>query len=292
MVLVQVLAKLARPAAMAAMMSVAGAAAGHAADLKEMLPETIRQAGVLHLATEAKWPPYAFIDADGTLRGYEVDLAAAIAAKLGVKVETESIDFAGLIPGIMSNRYDVAMLSISENAERRKTLNFVNYANAAMGAFAMEDNQAATSEVVSMCGKTVGVQSGTSYVGFLENDLTQFCVSKGMAKPDLKLFTAGDAQILALYSGRVDFILTGASMAGEIKAKGPRPIRMVDGSTFPKDFVGMIVLKQNTQLSEALLAGLQAVYADGTYDKIMAKWNVEGMKIGAPGINLAEKAGQ
>ena len=269
-----------------------GSLSARAEDPKAMLPDAIKQAGVIHLATEAKWPPFTFIDADGTtMRGFEIDIIDAVAERLGVKVEPTSIDFAGLIPGVQSHRYDIAMLAISETAERRKTISYVDYAYATMSAFTMADNKMVSDDLASLCGQSVGVQSGTDFVDFLEGDFTKFCTTSGKQAPVKQEFSAGDAVLLSLYSGRVDFILSSAAMAGEIKTKGPRPIRIVGGKVFPKDIIGIIYPKENTQLGDALLAGLKAVYADGTYDKIMAKWDVEAMKLPAPGINLGAQTG-
>nr|WP_244966778.1 transporter substrate-binding domain-containing protein [Pseudomonas lactis] len=91
---------------------------------------------------------------------------------------------------------------------------------------------------------------------------------------------------MSLYSGRADFIVAATSIAGDISAKAPRPVRVVTGEVFPKNLVGIAYLKDRTELGEALLAGLKAIQADGTYDKILKKWNVETMSLPAPGINL------
>jgi polar amino acid transport system substrate-binding protein len=67
-------------------------------------------------------------------------------------------------------------------------------------------------------------------------------------------------------------------------------IEVVPLTFTPRSTLGMIFAKQNAQLRDAFLAAMKAIQADGTYDRILAKWKVESIKLDNPGINLAGKA--
>ena len=255
--------------------------------LSALLPSDIRGSKVINVVTEAKWPPFTFVGEDGkTFEGFEVDILKAIGDKLGVDIKETSIEFAGMIPGVQANRYDIAMMAVSETPERRKSLSFVDYAYLTMGAFTLVDNKDTDVELSSLCDKTVGLQSGTNFVDFVEQDFSKYCKSLGKEVPKKLEFASADSVYLSLYSGRADFIVAATSIAGDISAKAPRPVRIVTGEVFPKNLIGIAYLKEKTELGEALLAGLKAIQADGTYDKILKKWNVETMSLPAPGINL------
>ena len=279
--------KLAVSSALIGSLGVSLGAAASTEPLSASLPIDIRNSKVINVVTEAKWPPFTFVGEDGkTFEGFEVDILKAIGDTLGVDIKETSIDFAGMIPGVQAKRYDIAMMAVSETPERRKTLSFVDYAYLTMGAFTLVDNPGTEVELGALCNKTVGVQSGTNFVDFVEQDFSTYCKSLGKDVPKKLEFASADAVYLSLYSGRADFIVAATSIAGDISAKAPRPVRVVTGEVFPKNLIGIAYLKENTQLGEALLAGLKAIQADGTYDRILKKWNVETMSLPAPGINL------
>ncbi|BCP56085.1 ABC transporter substrate-binding protein [Kaistia sp. 32K] len=276
------------PAALAATFG----AAAHAEDLNGLLPPEVQSAKVINLVTDARWPPFVFMGSDGkTPEGFEIDILRAIADKLGVEIKSTSVEFAGLIPGVQSGRYDVAMLAIAETPERRKTLSFVDYSYSTMAAFTLSGNATTKGGADDLCGATVGVQSGTTHVDFLSKSLTDHCKSIGKEAPKKLEFATADAVYLSLYSERADYIISSAAIAGDIIPKAPRPVRIVTDALFPKELNGIVYLKDRTKLGEALLAGLKAVHADGTYDKIMKKWNVEALSLDTPAINLGETQG-
>lgn len=279
--------KFAVSSALVASLGVSLGVAANPQSLHDLLPTEIKNTNVLNVVTDAKWPPFTFVAEDGkTLQGFEVDLLNAIGAKLGVDIKQTSIEFSGMIPGVQANRYDIAMMAVSDTPERRKTLSFVDYAYLTQGAFVLVDSQDTPVELSSLCDKTVGLQSGTNFVDFIEKDFSKYCTSLGKPVPKKLEFASADAVYLSLYSGRADFIVAATSIAGDVSAKAPRPVQVVTGDVFPKDLIGIAYLKDRTQLGEAILAGLKAIQADGTYDQILKKWNVETMALPAPGINL------
>ncbi|NNA76446.1 transporter substrate-binding domain-containing protein [Pseudomonas lactis] len=162
--------------------------------LSALLPSDIRNSKVINVVTDAKWPPFTFVGEDGrTLEGFEVDILKAIGDKLGVDIKETSIEFAGMIPGVQANRYDIAMMAVSETPERRKTLSFVDYAYLTMGAFTLVDNKDTDVELSSLCDKTVGLQSGTNFVDFIEQDFSKYCKSLGKEVPKKLEFASADA---------------------------------------------------------------------------------------------------
>ena len=276
--------KLAVSSALVASLGASLGAFANPVSLHDLLPDEIKKTNVINVVTDAKWPPFTFVGEDGkTLQGFEVDILQAIGEKLGVGINQTSIEFSGMIPGVQANRYDIAMMAVSDTPERRKTLSFVDYAYLTQGAFLLKDTPV---ELSSLCDKTVGLQSGTNFVDFIEKDFSKYCTALGKPVPKKLEFASADAVYLSLYSGRADFIVAATSIAGDVSAKAPRPVQVVTGDVFPKDLIGIAYLKDRTQLGEAILAGLKAIQADGTYDRILKKWNVETMALPAPGINL------
>ncbi|WP_078709463.1 ABC transporter substrate-binding protein [Consotaella salsifontis] len=258
--------------------------------LHDMLPEKIREAGKISIVTDAHYPPCQYFAADNkTIVGYEPDLWKAITEKLGITYTVESIDFAGLIPGVEGGRYDMAAECISDNPERQKRVTFIDDAYATGAVFKLASNTSITSDADSLCGLTVAVQQGFDFVNVVNDEMTPHCTSKGLKPVTVNQYPSGDAVLLALYSGRVDFVLNDIAATEEIKKRAPKPIRVVENEYLPKYYNGMVVKKDNMELAEALLAGLKAVHAEGVYDKIMEKWDISLLALKEPGINLATK---
>jgi len=256
--------------------------------LHDMLPQKIKDAGVISIATDANYPPCQSFAKDGkTIIGYEPDLWNAIAQKLGITYKVESIAFAGLIPGVESGRYDMASECISDNLEREKRVTFVVHAYATGAVYTLAENKVITEDPKSLCGLTVGVQQGFDFINVVNKVMTPHCENAGLKAITANEYPAADAVLLSLYSGRTDFVLNNLAAAEAIKAAAPRAIRLETSRLLPKYYNGMVVQKDNMQLAEALLAALKAVHAEGVYDKVMAKWSISALALKEPGINLA-----
>lgn len=253
---------------------------------KDKLPAKYRDAGVIKLATEAKYPPFETFAEDGkTMVGFEVELWDEIAKRLGVKIDAVSVAFDSLIPGVQSGRWDIAMEAISDNLERQQVVSFVDYGYTTPAAYVLEGD--AATDIPGLCGRKGGAQSGTEYVDVIAHRIAPACTKDGKPEPSSAEYGSADAVLLALYSGRVDFVITDSASAKEIKANAPKPVRILTSEAFPRPMSGIAFRKSETDLGQALLAALEEVMADGTYEAIYKKWDVLPMRLEIkPGINL------
>ncbi|WP_049019060.1 transporter substrate-binding domain-containing protein, partial [Burkholderia multivorans] len=89
--------------ACAATLLCAAATASYAADLLD----TVKQAGVLKIALEGTYPPFDYRNADGQLEGFDVDVAKAVAARLGVKPQFVTTEWSGILAGLQAGKFDV-----------------------------------------------------------------------------------------------------------------------------------------------------------------------------------------
>jgi len=244
----------------------------------------------LTLATDANYPPCQFFEeGSDVMIGYEVDLWDAIAAKLGVTLEVENTQFASLIPGVQSGRYDIAMECISDNAEREQEVSFVNYIFDKTDVVTIEsyDGPITEGDDLSLCGETMGAQTGFDTIDKVNDILNPACAEAGLDPVVIQEYPNAADTYNALNSGRVDFMILGTSAAAYLNQTAPTPINYASIESFPQKYLGMVIAKDNTELQDALLAGLEAVIADGTYLKILEKWGMESLALEEPGINLA-----
>ncbi len=252
------------------------------------LPAEIAKSGVLRLGTDPSYPPCEFVKPGSTtIIGFEPDLWNALGEELGVKVEVTSTQFAGLIPGVEAQRFDVAMECISDTPEREKRVTFVDYMYGAGGVVTLEDNPAGVSDdPLSLCGLRTAYQTGTVYGGWIKDILNPNC-EKADREPIASKELPGVGEIqLALRSGRIDFVLADAAAAAYESEQSEVRLALFTPEILPRVYMGIVVRKQDDALANALLEGLQQVFASGEYHKILKKWNVEDLALDAPGINL------
>ena len=257
------------------------------AGLHAQLPDHIKVNKTLNLVTDAHYPPCeSFADDNKTMVGFEPDLWDALGKVLGVTVKPVSIDFSGLIPGVKSSRYDVAMECISDSLEREKQVTFVNYAYATSEVYTLANEASIKADPLTLCGQKVGVQTGTDFEAAIRKIYIPECTKNSREPVQVVILPSADAVLLALYSGRVDFVLNDAASVDEIKKKAPKPIRTLTMPLMPKYYLGIVVAHENQQLAEVLLKALQVLHKTGHYDAIMDKWDLTPMKLPEPGINL------
>lgn len=255
-------------------------------ELHSMLPEEIQKSGVITLGTNAEYPPCESLDGK-TIIGYEPDLYHAMADKLGIRIDDSSVAFDGLIPAVQSGRFDMAMSCFSDNLDRQKVVTFVDDAYATGAVYTLASNTTVTSDPLSLCGLKTAVQQGLDLAEQLHSTINPHCTKNGKPPVDVQQFPSGQAALLALYSGRVDFVLNDYAAADALQKAAPKPLRLVENALLQKYYNGMIFNKDDTQLQQAFLAALKAIHADGTYEKIMTKWGLTDLMLPDPGINLA-----
>lgn len=256
-------------------------------EINAMLPAAVREAGKLNLVTDANYPPCQWHVEDGSMVGYEVDLWDALAETMGVALNVESIEFAGLIPGVQGGRYDLAMECITDRVEREEVVSFVNhsldYGNAFY--FLADNAKIDLADPKSLCGTKTAGQSGTDFVTKLEA-LSAWCEADGKAAIEVGQFPQQSAVLLALFAGRIDFALSEATAVEEVRANNPVAIETMSNPLEVRNYLGIVVAKENTELQNALLAALQSLKANGTYDAIFTKWNIPHAALDEFGINM------
>ncbi len=258
-------------------------------ELNDLLPPAIRKAGVLKLATDAAYPPCEWMPSpeSNEIIGFEPDLWNAMGDKLGVKVQATSINFDGLIPGVQSGRYDIAMECISDTAERQQQVTFVDFMFAELAILALETNSEITADPLTLCGRKAATQRGTTFGELVDDVLSPYCTKRGKPAIQNLQYPAQGQVLLALYSGRAEFAINDVAASTYLQEKAPKPIKLITNDLTPKQYIGMVVPKDDRQLQKAMLASLEAIHADGTYDKILDKWKLHELALEEPGLNLA-----
>lgn len=245
--------------------------------LKAALPEPISQAGVLRIASNIQSAPNNFYAADGkTPIGYEVDLAKAIGAKLGVGVQHQDMAFGSLITGLQSGRIDLTMAAMNDTKARQEQIDFVDYFTSGVTIMIRKGDPDGISGPDALCGKKVAVVQGTSHQKFAAEQSAK-CGQAGRAALEVTATDSDNQNQNQLRTGRVQAILNDLPSAVYISrtAGDGKFFEVVPGEPINGGPYGIGVDKRNRPLAEAVRKALSALIADGSYDRILRAWGVE-----------------
>jgi ABC-type amino acid transport substrate-binding protein len=255
------------------------------------LPAKYKTAGVIKVASDIPFPPMEMFDANQNLTGFDYDLAQAIGARLGVRMELRTQAFDSIIPSLQSGKHDVIMSGMNDTPERQKTLDFVDYFHAGFSILVLKGNPAHISTVLDLCGKDVAVQKATVQSEILHSYDAK-CTAKGpgpMKITELPLET--DAQT-AVRSGKAiaDVVDSAVAAYAAQTADNGKMFEVIRDQANPSGYnpvyTGIGVLKKDSKLSKALQLALAAVITDGDYQKLLKKYALTDYAIDKSGINL------
>ena len=234
------------------------------------LPERIREAGVLRIATSLQWPPFGYKNERGEPEGIDLDLLHLIAAKLGLRPDVTDVRFPSIVPGIASGRFDVGANQMARTAERERVVQFVVYFRSEMGLLVRRGTTGI--DVNRLCGRTLALTQGSSQVAIAER-ISQRCVQDGKPEISFLFFPNSADTYLAVSNGRGDGFLTGAAVGTYIAQHNDRQ-QMT--SAFLPDYAsiaGIVIDKANHELATAIRLALESAIGDGSYMSILSKYH-------------------
>ncbi len=251
-----------------------------------MLPSDLQSGGKLTVATDASYAPNEYFDTDNkTIIGMDVDLGKAIGKLQGVDWNFVNAGFDGIIPGIQAGKYDVGMSSFSDNKEREAVVDFVTYFQAGTSFYINSSAAAVTGGLESLCGRKVAVEKGTTQLADLTAQTTK-CTDGNKQAIDIQAYPDQNAANLAISSGRADIGMADSPVAAYIVKQSNGKFKL-SGTPYGVVPYGIAFPKDQTQLTNATLAAMKKLIANGTYMQILNKWGVEAGAITTPVINGA-----
>jgi lysine-arginine-ornithine-binding protein len=224
----------------------------------------------LRIGVQNERPPFSFNDADGELRGFDVEIAWALCATLKTACELVQLDFTALIPGLQEGRIDAAVASISITEERRQLIDFTDKYYQAANRFVARLDLAAAISLDDLAGKIIGVKRGTIHDRYLSG-VHADAVS-------IRRYGHSDEIYVDLALGRLDLALGDAISLTEsfLATDLGSGFAFVDPALGDPAWFGhgegIAVRKGNTALLGRLNQALRQILADGTYDEVRKQY--------------------
>jgi polar amino acid transport system substrate-binding protein len=253
--------------------------------LKDLLPQAVRDAGVLKVGSDVAYAPIESFDKDGkTIIGVDPDIAAALSTQLGVKLVLQNGTFDGLITSLRSKRIDLIMSAMSDTKERQKSIDFVDYFTAGTSILVKKGNPEKIAGLDDFCGKTIALQRGTTQDDVATAQQAK-CKAAGKALKVLK-FDRDTEALLQVKQGRAVADMNDFPVAAyNAQVSGGGNDFEVVGEQIDAGPYGIGVRKEDTAIRDALQKALQAIIDNGEYAKILEKWNVKAGAVTTATVN-------
>ncbi|MDL2234766.1 transporter substrate-binding domain-containing protein [Christensenellaceae bacterium OttesenSCG-928-L17] len=218
--------------------------------------DRIKAAGELVMLTNAAFPPFEYLGPDGEVVGVDVDIAQAVADKLGVSLKVVDMDFDGIILAVQSGQGDIGAAGITNNEERRESVDFsIDYVATSQLIIVQEGSGYKTAD--DLAGKQIGVQMGTTGDIYAED----------IADAQINRFKTGPDAGLALASGKIDAVVIDAMPAAQIASANAGLVILEEPLT--DENYAIAIKKGNADLKAVIDEVLQGMLDDGTLQNII-----------------------
>lgn len=230
-------------------------------------------AGYLTYGTAATFPPFEFVK-DGSLVGFDIDLAAEVASRMHLASSPVNMEFGGLIPALIGHRIDVINSAMYLSPEREGVVDFVPYLSISSVVLVPRDSRLpVTGYDLSLCGLRVGVTLGGIEMRDADK-ATENCLQN--KKPALIILPYPTAQntALNLLQERTDAAFTSQFGAAVLMQEVPGRYRVAGRPFGTEGQIGLAVAKTNPELRGSLTKAVQELKKDGRLDQLIKKWHL------------------
>ena len=218
---------------------------------------------VIKVGTNAEYQPFEFVDENGEIVGFDVDIVNEVAQRAGFEVEWTNTKWDGIFVALANGEFNAVASAVTITDERKQAIDFSEpYFNAGQALAVRADNTDITSPENLAEGVRVGVQLGTTGDIWL-TDNTQ---------ADVQRFDENPLAVQALAAGDLDAVVADAPTLADIIRANPELNLKIVGEPFTEEFYGIAIRKGQEELKAQIDAALASMREDGTYDEIYNKW--------------------
>lgn len=214
------------------------------------------------VVSDTSFVPFEFKE-DGEYVGFDIDLIHAVADEAGFEINFETTNFDGIIPGLQTGQFDIAIAGIGITEERAEKIDYSDpYYESGLRLAVAEDNDSIDG-IEDLDGKTIATRLGSTSAAYIEENIEG---------AEANQYEQLDQAYLAVENGSVDAILYDApNVAYYIQTEGEGKLKMV-GELYQAEDYGIAISKGNDELVDAINEALETLKENGEYDEIHAEW--------------------
>ena len=220
--------------------------------------------GKLIMSTNAAFPPYEMTTDDGGFEGIDVEIAGAIAEKLGLELVVDDMDFDSALLAVQQGKSDIVMAGVSVTDERKLVMEFSDSYATGIQVVIVKEGSDVTMD--NLGEKMIGCQRGTT--GYIYASDTPD--NGGYGEDHVTAFDNGASAVQALINGQVDCVIIDSAPANEYVNANPG-LTLLEGNWVEEEYaIGLN--KNNAALKDAVNNALKELTADGTVQQIIDKY--------------------
>lgn len=238
-------------------------------EIAAMVPPEVAADGVLNVGANPPFAPFEFKDSTGEIIGVEMDIARALAGVMGMDFDVADMDFSMILPAVTSGGLDAGASGFTDNEERRKSFDFINFLYAGIQWSAAPG---ANIDPNDACGLTVSVQRTTVSDTDDVRPKSDACEAAGKDPITVLAFDTADNAALAALVGRADAYSADSPVTAWAVERSNGKMEMI-GDMFDAAPYGIAVPK-GSALAPAMAAAMQHLIETGDYERILAQWNI------------------
>jgi len=242
--------------------------------LHNLLPQSVKDRGVIRVGTDASYAPMESYAPNGrSIIGMDPDLGVEIGRVLGVRLQFEATDFDKLVTSLGPGDLNLAMSALTDTPERAKTADFVDYFTAGTSIVVQRGNPAGVTELNDLCGKVVAVEIATTQVDLLARTQKNCGVQRIIVRTRP---TNSDA-LLELRTGRAVAVPIDTPTATFLvnDSRTSSQYQLASTAQYEPAPYGIAVAKSQPGLRDAVKGALDQLLRSGVYADVLARWHVQ-----------------
>ncbi|MBY5315412.1 transporter substrate-binding domain-containing protein [Rhizobium leguminosarum bv. viciae] len=256
---------------LAATMGLAVAVGAGSAMAAERTLAAIKADGVIKIGVEGVFAPFSYRE-NGVIVGYDVDLAEMMFKDLGVKPEFVDTQWSGIVPALLSSKFDIIMSSLSYTKERMQKVNFsIPYADSSLAMLVRAADEGTIKSFDDMSGKPIAIKAGTPEEASMPKFNEQVEKAKGNGFGEVKVFDSEPMSILALNQGTVDGVISNMTNLGLVIKNAPGKYALVQ-KVAGSSLAGIGIRKEDEELRKYIDEQLLAATKSGKLMELQTKW--------------------
>lgn len=224
----------------------------------------IKESGFIRVGVEGTYVPFNFVNKDGELTGFDVELSRAIAENLGLEVRFVKTKWVALIGGLKADKFDAIVASMSITPEREESVDFTRPYTVTGAVLICRDDNAKYHQLSDLKGANVGAGMGTTFAE----------LAQSVEGADVSVYKTFPAYLRDLIAGRLDVIINAKAVSGYVLQKHDYPVSICSDILNAKNpgRIGMAIKEGNTALLKKMNEAIAAYVASPDYRKLYEHW--------------------
>jgi len=240
-------------------------------------PAALTGKGVINYCATIDNPPRAYFDEKQQPIGFEVELGTEIASRMGLKVQWVQLKFPGLVPALQAQQCDAIMQELFIRAERLEIIDMVPFSRTGQQIVVRRTDNSLGAGLEDFSGKKLAVPNGTT-IHNLAIEANKKLKDSGKPEINLVVLPTTTDTFQQLATSQVEAVGTTSTAGAYYVRLRPNDFKP-KGDPFGLIGTGIGIRKGNTDLTNAVKRSLDSIVADGTYKKLIEKWNMQGMEL-------------